>query len=153
MKRLTTCILIFTGILANLAFTTLQQPQFKFTDTNFVVGATLTRRSITYKDVCQTKLTTGIKTLDSLTVMLTNYPNLKIEIGVYAAKPCKMCSTCSPTQNAAETIKAYLVKKGINEKRVLAKGYGLTQPLVNESDKRATLLNARTVIKITYNKF
>jgi hypothetical protein len=156
MKRLISYILLavsFSCLTSSYLFINQQQPQFKFTDTDFNVGATLTRRLFTFTDICQTKLKTGTKTLDSLYKTLVNYPNLKIEVGVYASKPCKTCTSCSPTQSGAETLKAYLIKKGIADSRIVAKGYGLTQPLVKESDKNALVLNARMVIKIIYNKF
>lgn len=91
-------------------------------------------------------------------ILLRDHTNLKIEIGVHAGKPCTTCTTCSPTQNAADAMRNYLIKKGINEKRLLAKGYGQTTALVEETADakqaaKARKLNERVVFKITYNKF
>lgn len=133
------------------------QPVFRFSDTTFEVGALMTRRNITFSDECKTKLKPS-KTLDSMAALLKNYPNLKIEIGVHAGKPCLSCTSCSPTQNAADAIRAWLVKKGISDKRLLAKGYGQTSPVLEEGNDakqkaKAQKLNERVVFKITYNKY
>ena len=150
--------LLFISIFTALAFTQQEPvPVFKFSDHEFEVGAIMTRRSISFSDDCKTKLKPS-KTLDSLAKLLNDHLNLKVEIGVHAGKPCTTCSNCSPTQNAANSILDYLVKKGIDKKRLLAKGNGQTFPLEKETgdakqNTRIRKLNERVVFKITYNKF
>ncbi|HEY6161012.1 MAG TPA: OmpA family protein [Bacteroidia bacterium] len=150
--------LLLLVILACLGFTRQEEhPVFKFSDREFEVGSIMTRRSISFTDECKTKLKPS-KTLDSLAKLLSDHLNLKVEIGVHAGKPCTTCSTCSPTQNAANAMLDYLVKKGIDKKRLLAKGYGQTFPLEKETsdakqNARIRKLNERVVFKITYNKF
>jgi outer membrane protein OmpA-like peptidoglycan-associated protein len=132
-------------------------PKFKFNDSEFEVGSILTRRNISFSDECRTKLKSS-KTLDSVYILLRDHLNLKIEIGVHQGKPCKTCATCSPSQNAADAIRNYLIKKGISDKRLLSKAYGTTMPLAAETENakqnaRVQKLNERIVFKITYNKF
>jgi outer membrane protein OmpA-like peptidoglycan-associated protein len=133
-------------------------PVFKFSDQEFEVGALMTRRSIAFSDNCKTTLKPS-RTLDSLAKLLKDHLNLKIEIGVHASRPCLSCKSCSPTQNAADAILKYLVSKGIDTKRLLSKGYGMTSPLIADEfnqpkqDPKSQKVNERVVFKITYNKF
>ena len=155
MKRTIPFFLILIGF-PGLSFQE-TSPVFKFSDSTFEVGALMTRRSIAFSDECKTKLKPS-KTLDSVFVLLRDHTNLKMEIGVHAGKPCTTCTTCSPTQNAADAMRNYLIKKGISEKRLLAKGYGQTTALAEETADakqaaKARKLNERVVFKITYNKF
>jgi outer membrane protein OmpA-like peptidoglycan-associated protein len=151
--------LLLTGFIV-LSFFAFRQtaPVFKFSDAEFEVGSLMTRRNIGFTDDCRTRLKPS-KTLDSVVTLLKDHLNLKMEIGVHAGKPCLKCGTCSPTQNAADAILAYLVKKGIDKKRLLAKGYGMANPLLKDAnnqarqDAKAWKTNERVEFKITYNKF
>lgn len=114
------------------------------------------RKNISFGDDCQTQLTINSKkSLDSLCKFLIKNSLLKIEVGVHAGKPCKKCGVCSnPTQNGADAMKNYLIKKGIDKKRITSMGYGQTIPLnTTISDSKAQKTNTRVEYKITYNKF
>lgn len=91
--------------------------------------------------------------LDRLIQVLTENPEIRIELGSHT--DCRASSNYNNTlsQNRSNSAVAYLIKKGILAKRLVAKGYGETQ-LVNkcadgvdctEAEHQA---NRRTVIKI-----
>lgn len=91
--------------------------------------------------------------LDRLVQVLTENPEIRIELGSHT--DCRASSNYNNTlsQNRSNSAVAYLIKKGISAKRLVAKGYGETQ-LVNkcadgvdctEAEHQA---NRRTVIKI-----
>ena len=52
------------------------------------------------------------------------------------------------SQNRAASVKSYLVKKGINEERVLAKGYGESDPIADNYTENGRKLNRRTEVRI-----
>lgn len=135
-------------------------PTFKPTDKDFVVGATMTRYNFSFGGgECKTSLSSGEKTLDSLYLMLKSRPYIKMEIGVHAGEPCKKCKKCNPTQNSADAIRQYLVKKTIDKNRLSTVGYGMTEPLLSDTTDdgkptdKAKKLNERVVFKIIYSKY
>ncbi|CAN5481478.1 hypothetical protein BH10BAC2_BH10BAC2_23110 [soil metagenome] len=52
------------------------------------------------------------------------------------------------SQKRAETVKAWLVKKGIQPARLIAKGYGATQPVADNSTDEGKQQNRRTEVRI-----
>lgn len=73
--------------------------------------------------------------LNQLIELLNKNPQRKIEVGGHTDDVGDDASNLSLSQRRAEAVKAYLVKNGVAESRVQAKGYGETQPQVpNDSD-------------------
>lgn len=73
--------------------------------------------------------------LNQLIELLNKNPQRKIEVGGHTDDVGDDASNLSLSQRRAEAVKAYLVKNGVAETRVQAKGYGETQPQVpNDSD-------------------
>lgn len=67
--------------------------------------------------------------------LLNKNPQRKIEVGGHTDDVGDDASNLSLSQRRAEAVKDYLVKNGVAESRVQAKGYGETQPQVpNDSD-------------------
>ena len=50
--------------------------------------------------------------------------------------------------NRANTVKNYLLAKGIDPGRVSAKGYGMTVPVADNDDAEGRQMNRRTEVKI-----
>lgn len=91
--------------------------------------------------------------LDRLVKVLTENPEISIEIGSHTDCRASNNYNLKLSQNRSNSVVAYLVSKGISDTRLVAKGYGETQ-LVNkcadgvycsEAEHQA---NRRTVIKI-----
>jgi outer membrane protein OmpA-like peptidoglycan-associated protein/Tfp pilus assembly protein PilF len=73
--------------------------------------------------------------LNQLIELLNKNPQRKIEVGGHTDDVGDDASNLSLSQRRAEAVKDYLVKNGVAETRVQAKGYGETQPQVpNDSD-------------------
>ncbi len=71
-------------------------------------------------------------TLDSIAGWMIKYPDQYIEIGTHVdTRWSDMMSYC-PTQKRAQYLKTYLVQKGIDEARIIAKGYCKSQPIYSE---------------------
>lgn len=52
------------------------------------------------------------------------------------------------SQARAESVRSYLIKKGVPASRMLAKGYGAEQPVADNDDETGRQLNRRTEVRI-----
>ncbi len=86
--------------------------------------------------------------LNELVGFLNDKPNIVIEIAghtdnVGGIKPNQVLS-----QNRANAVKNYLVKKGIKANRLKPVGYGLTRPISTNETKQGRQMNRRTEVYI-----
>jgi outer membrane protein OmpA-like peptidoglycan-associated protein len=86
--------------------------------------------------------------LDEIYRFLDYYPNVKIEIGGHANLKPKKEYALNLSQKRAESVRNYLIEKGIEEDRVVPVGYGNTKPIVESVNRIANKLNQRVEIKI-----
>jgi OOP family OmpA-OmpF porin len=90
---------------------------------------------------------TSNATLDKAVAVLKEFGDLKLEIqGHTDDQPLKTKTKYADnqalSQARAESVKAYFVAKGINESRLIAKGYGDTVPVENPKDLKGGKLDA-----------
>ncbi len=99
------------------------------------------------------------KVLDKAIAVLAEFKDVKVEIqGHTDDQPLKgsknFADNDTLSQARADTVKAYFVKKGIAEDRVVAKGYGATAPLTDPAGlkggalKKARAQNRRVEFKL-----
>jgi OmpA-OmpF porin, OOP family len=86
--------------------------------------------------------------LEDLVAYMKNKDNVKIEIGGHTDNVGRDNDNLKLSQQRAETIRNYLVKKGIQATRIIAKGYGATQPVADNATEEGRQLNRRTEVKI-----
>jgi OOP family OmpA-OmpF porin len=91
--------------------------------------------------------TSSNRTLDKAVAVLKEFPDLKMEIqghtdDVPLKNKKKYADNTALSQARAETVKAYFVKKGIEEGRLTAVGYGDTSPVVAPTGLKGSKLNA-----------
>ncbi len=89
--------------------------------------------------------------LDKLVTLLTDNPNLKIQIdghtdNIGQEKDNQLLST-----NRAKAVVDYLLSKLINTQRLTYKGFGSTKPIATNSSESGKALNRRTELSITGN--
>ncbi len=94
-------------------------------------------------------LATSNKVLDQAVAVLKEFPDLKIEIQGHTddqlykkASNSKFADNLELSQGRAESVRAYFVKKGIDESRIAAKGYGESQPVVDPNGLKGGKLKA-----------
>lgn len=86
--------------------------------------------------------------LDELVEYLKRKDDEKIEVGGHTDNVGKADANMVLSQNRANTVRAYLLMKGIAPERVTAKGYGMSQPIAENDTAEGRSLNRRTEVKI-----
>jgi OOP family OmpA-OmpF porin len=77
---------------------------------------------------------------------MENYPQVKGTIEGYTDSVGSAKYNLRLSQRRAESVVNMLVEKyGINESRLLAKGYGMTRPIADNNTKEGRQMNRRTV--------
>lgn len=104
-------------------------------DVNFQTGSSILKPS-------------SYNSLDELAELLTNKKSLKIELAGYTDSQGDDASNLKLSQARADAVKNYLVKKGISASRLVAKGYGETKPIADNSTDEGRKKNRRTEVVI-----
>lgn len=91
---------------------------------------------------------TSFSALDDLVDYLKRKPNERIEIGGYADNIGSDEKNLVLSLERAKSIVAYLIAKGIDNDRLVAKGYGAEDPIEDNSTEEGRQKNRRTEVKI-----
>ncbi len=84
------------------------------------------------------------KTLDEVAKTLKAFPMLKVEVQGHADTTGNDAINDPLSQNRANAVKNYLVKKAVEPERLVAKGYGSRRPIATNKTKEGRRLNRRT---------
>ena len=87
--------------------------------------------------------------LESFLEFLNDNPTIHIEIQGHTDNVGSVAGNQALSANRAYTVKAYLEEKGINGKRILAKGYGSSKPIGDNKTEAGRIKNRRTEFLIT----
>jgi OmpA-OmpF porin, OOP family len=88
------------------------------------------------------------RVVDELVEYLKRKEDEKIEVGGHTDNVGKPEANLILSENRANTVRAYLLTKGIAPERVTAKGYGMTMPVAENTTAEGRGLNRRTEVKI-----
>lgn len=115
----------------------------------------ITVRVNVYYDHNKSRLSTqATSTIDSLLPLFDLFPNAVIEIGSHTDNTGADNYNIKLSQRRSESVVGYLLKKGIIKNRLVAKGYGESQPIVPNTNPDGSdnpenrQLNRRTELKI-----
>lgn len=72
--------------------------------------------------------------LEAIRNFLVENDSLKFEVGVHRDTRGGDYYSCDLTASRAKAIKNYLIKNGIDQSRIEAKGYGASEPLISDAD-------------------
>ena len=86
--------------------------------------------------------------LDRLVKMLNDMSSLKIEISGHTDNVGNAAFNKTLSENRAKAVVDYLVKKGINQKRLTFVGYGFDQPIAPNDTEENRQKNRRTEFKV-----
>lgn len=90
----------------------------------------------------------SIRELDRLFDILTANPSMKIELSGHTDSHGNKNSNLKLSFARAESVVDYLISKGINNKKLLPKGYGFSIPVATNDTEEGRQLNRRTELKI-----
>jgi outer membrane protein OmpA-like peptidoglycan-associated protein len=88
------------------------------------------------------------KVVDELVDYLKRKDDEKIEIGGHTDNVGKADANMILSASRANTVRDYLLSKGIAEDRVTAKGYGMNEPIAENTTAEGRALNRRTEVKV-----
>jgi outer membrane protein OmpA-like peptidoglycan-associated protein len=86
--------------------------------------------------------------LDRLATLLKNNPEKKIEIGGHTDNVGSDEANLTLSNNRAQSVVDYLVKKGIAVNRLTAKGYGESVPIATNDTDAGRSKNRRTEFSV-----
>ncbi len=110
-------------------------------------------KTITLKDVHfdtnkATLKASSFKSLNELAEFMLLKKSLKIELAGHTDSDGDAEKNMILSQKRAETVRNYLIRKGVPANRLTAKGYGETQPVADNSTEEGKRLNRRTEVRI-----
>jgi len=86
--------------------------------------------------------------LNRLYSIMDEHPNMEIQLEGHTDYRGSKKLNMELSQQRVDAVKAYLVGKGINTKRIKTKAFGGTQPLVKEQSIEASEINRRVEVRI-----
>lgn len=97
----------------------------------------------------KSRLPDKVQELDVLTEFMTNRQNVKILIEGHTDNVGSYAINDRLSLQRAESVKSYLIRKGIQANRIKTKGYGERRPIASNSTDWGRRLNRRTEVIIT----
>lgn len=86
--------------------------------------------------------------LDELVTYLNRKEDQRIEIGGHTDNVGSAANNFKLSTERAHAVRSYLIAKGINETRLEAMGYGMTDPIEENSTTQGRAQNRRTEVKV-----
>ena len=86
--------------------------------------------------------------LDRVLVFMSQNPGIVIELAGHTDNQGDFDQNVALSRQRAETVKAYLMGKGIAASRIQTRGYGGTRPVATNNDERRRQLNRRVELTI-----
>ena len=105
------------------------------------------------------KFTTGksfltkkqLSALDAVAAALAKYTNVNIDLGGHTDNTGAERINAKLSINRANVVAKYLIKKGVDAKRINANGYSSTKPVADNKTKVGRSQNRRTELTAVYN--
>lgn len=85
--------------------------------------------------------------LDEVVTILKNNPTLKIRVEGHTSGPVKESNTVL-SQQRADSVKDYFVKKGVEADRIISKGFGSSKPISKNGNKTENPIDRRVELII-----
>jgi flagellar motor protein MotB len=86
--------------------------------------------------------------LDQIVILMNRNPNIKLEIGVHTDNLGIPANNLTISQTRARVMVNYLINRGINGNRLIAKGYGGVKPVASNIYEKDRKLNRRVDFRL-----
>jgi len=107
------------------------------------INSILKLKSLRFITATGTLIKESKKTLDEVAQILLQNPNIKVEIAGHTDSDGSAKSNLILSQHRADTVRKYLIKKGVKAENLKAVGYGEGKPLVKNNSERNKQINRR----------
>jgi len=114
-------------------------------------GTTVNLRNVLFVQSKTDLLPESYEELDVVVEFLKSNPTVAIELAGHTDNRGVPSANVELSQARVEKVKAYLVSKGISEKRITGKGYGGSRPIASNDDEETRKLNRR--VEFTIKRF
>ena len=118
---------------------------------NIKVGSNITLRNVFFNSGKWDVKSDSYAELDRLVALLSDIPALKIELSGHTDNVGSVSFNELLSQRRADAVVNYLVGKGVDKKRLSAKGYGQSKPVDSNNTAEGRALNRRTEFEIIEN--
>ncbi len=105
---------------------------------------TITLENVYFDTAKATLKSSSFETLDNLAELLKFKKEIELEIAGHTDNVGGAAANLKLSQNRANSVKNYLVKKGVDASRLQAVGYGLTKPIDTNETAEGRAHNRRT---------
>jgi outer membrane protein OmpA-like peptidoglycan-associated protein len=120
-------------------------------ETTHTVGKVMRLEDLNF-DAGKMKISpTSFEELDEVALMLKNNPKMVIQLEGHTDTRGNANANLALSQERVDAVKAYLVSKGSNKRRIKTKAFGGTQPVTLEDREEAHALNRRVEMRILEN--
>ena len=104
---------------------------------------TVTLRGVNFEPSKDDLLPTSMQILDDVAKQLIESPSVKVEIGGHTDSNGKYTSNVRLSLQRAEAVRAYLIMRGVNSERLVARGYGPDKPVGGNGTPSGRAMNRR----------
>lgn len=112
------------------------------------VGSSVKLENIFFETAKATLKKESYVELDRVAQLMIDYPSIKIEIAGYTDNVGSVESNKKLSQDRADEVASYLVSKNIRKSRITAMGYGMENPIADNSDAEGRQKNRRVEFTI-----
>jgi|GEM_PF-3165474 len=90
----------------------------------------------------------SVPTLESAVATMQEHPNLIVEVAAHTDNVGKPKYNQKLSQKRADAVMGWMVGKGVDAKRLQAKGYGMKEPIASNKDEAGRAQNRRVELRI-----
>jgi outer membrane protein OmpA-like peptidoglycan-associated protein/tetratricopeptide (TPR) repeat protein len=113
-----------------------------------LLNASLELRNIEFETGSARLQTASFVELDKLVALLKDNEGLRVEIGGHTDNVGAVNDNQKLSEARAKSVVEYLINKGIDTKRLTAKGYGSSKPIADNATEAGRARNRRTEMKV-----
>ena len=112
------------------------------------IGTTVRLNNIQFEFAKATLLPESFEDLDRLVELMNDASTLVIEIAGHTDDVGSDSENMKLSQKRAESVREYILSKGITTERIEAKGYGESKPLVSNKTDKDRAINRRVEFRV-----
>ncbi|NNJ91223.1 MAG: OmpA family protein, partial [Gammaproteobacteria bacterium] len=105
--------------------------------------APITLKGVNFRSGSDELLEESKLILDGVVAILVKYSSLRVEIAGHTDNTGRESANLNLSQRRAESVRAYLISKGVLENNLTAQGYGESQPIADNQTSAGKAQNRR----------